>query len=54
MNPNFDAHQENLLDPWTGDVTSNGIIDFGDVQLLVVQVFNLTKYIMIYNQLVYS
>ncbi len=54
INPDFNAHRENRLDPWTGGVTSNGIIDSDDAQLLVVQVFNLTKYIMTYNQLVYG
>ena len=54
INPDFNAHRENRLDPWAGDVTSNGIIDSDDVQLLVVQVFNLTKYIMTYNQRVYG
>jgi hypothetical protein len=28
------------VDPWAGDVTGNGIIDSGDVQLLVAHVFN--------------
>ena len=54
MNPDSNAHWENRLDPWTGDVTSNGIIDSDDVQLLIVQVFNQTKYRMTYNQLVYG